>query len=154
MTPPSPQKKQSAWPLFHIFLTHSLSIPPLKGRPKLWFCLVQSQGNLKYQWITLPFSCTVKRKSVYKFPINQSQTSSDCIHQFVKLWFKLRWIEFQKFSSKLLARFLPLEMFILVRGCESQFYKTSQELRMLSPSLSIQRSQCNCPYCCSQLSDF
>merc|ERR1711947_21556 len=29
--------------------------------------------------------------------------------------------------------------------------KTSQELRMLSPSLSIQRSQCNCPYCCSQL---
>ena len=31
--------------------------------------------------------------------------------------------------------------------------KTSQELRMLSPSLSIQRSQCNCPYCCSQLSE-
>ena len=31
--------------------------------------------------------------------------------------------------------------------------KTSQELRMLSPSLCIQRSQCNCPYCCSQLSE-
>ena len=31
--------------------------------------------------------------------------------------------------------------------------KTSQELRMLSPSLSIQRSQCNCPYWCSQLSE-
>ena len=33
------------------------------------------------------------------------------------------------------------------------YCKTSQELRMLSPSLSIQRSQCNCPYCCSQLSE-
>ena len=31
--------------------------------------------------------------------------------------------------------------------------KTSQELRMLSPSLCIQRSQCNCSYCCSQLSE-
>ena len=30
--------------------------------------------------------------------------------------------------------------------------QTSQELRMLSPSLCIQRSQCNCSYCCSQLS--
>ena len=26
--------------------------------------------------------------------------------------------------------------------------ETSQELRMLSPSFSVQRSQCNCPYCC------
>ena len=32
-------------------------------------------------------------------------------------------------------------------------FKTSQELRMLSPSLCIQRSQCNCSYCCSQLSE-
>ena len=32
-------------------------------------------------------------------------------------------------------------------------HETSQELRMLSPSLSIQRSQCNCSYCCSQLSE-
>ena len=31
--------------------------------------------------------------------------------------------------------------------------RTSQELRMLSPSLCIQRSQCNCSYCCSQLSE-
>ena len=31
--------------------------------------------------------------------------------------------------------------------------KTSQELRMLSPSLCIQRSKCNCSYCCSQLSE-
>ena len=62
------------------------------------------------------------------------QISSDCDRQFVKLWFKLCWIESKKFFSKL-ARFLPLEMFILVRGCESQFYKTSQELRMLSRSL-------------------
>ena len=31
--------------------------------------------------------------------------------------------------------------------------KTSQELRMLSPSLCIQRSQCYCSYCCSQLSE-
>ena len=31
--------------------------------------------------------------------------------------------------------------------------KTWQELRMPSPSLSIKRSQCNCPYCCSQLSE-
>ena len=30
--------------------------------------------------------------------------------------------------------------------------ETSQELRMLSPSLCIQRSQCNCSYCCSQVS--
>ena len=30
--------------------------------------------------------------------------------------------------------------------------KTSQELRMLSLSLFIQRSQSNCEYCCSQLS--
>ena len=31
--------------------------------------------------------------------------------------------------------------------------KTSQELRMLSPSLCIQSSQCNCSHCCSQLSE-
>ena len=34
-----------------------------------------------------------------------------------------------------------------------QLTKTSQELWMLSPSLCIQRSQCNCSYCCSQLSE-
>ena len=31
--------------------------------------------------------------------------------------------------------------------------RTSQELRMLSPSLCIQRSHCNCSHCCSQLSE-
>ena len=36
---------------------------------------------------------------------------------------------------------------------KSSFWKTSQELRMLSPSLCIQRSQYNCSYSCSQLSE-
>ena len=36
---------------------------------------------------------------------------------------------------------------------DEKVIKTSRELRMLSPSLSIQRSQCNCSYCCSQLSE-
>ena len=31
--------------------------------------------------------------------------------------------------------------------------KTSLELRMLSPSLFIQGSECKCQYCCSQLSE-
>ena len=39
-------------------------------------------------------------------------------------------------------------------SCSTTLYlKTSQELRMLSPSLCIQRSHCNCSYCCSQLSE-
>ena len=36
---------------------------------------------------------------------------------------------------------------------EQSLKKTLQELRMLSPSLFIQGSQCKCWYCCSQLSD-
>ena len=33
------------------------------------------------------------------------------------------------------------------------FFEPSQELRMLSPSLCIQRSQCNYSYCCFQFSE-
>ena len=38
-------------------------------------------------------------------------------------------------------------------GIVTYITRTSQELRMLSPSLCIQRSQCICSYCCSQLSE-
>ena len=60
------------------------------------------------------------------------------------LWGNTSW------TSGFAPPIFPLVLFI----CAPQVTKkASQELRMLSPSLSIQRSQCNCPYCCSQLTE-
>ena len=52
-------------------------------------------------------------------------------------------------TLKLFTEFCPI---IIILPSEPTIIKTSQELRMLSSSFFIQRSQINSYYCCSQLS--
>ena len=87
-------------------------------------CAVHHSGELTANWSHL---------SKKRFPLKSSYSfflyifnSQKCDRSWKKIWKQIRMIHF------------PL------RGHTQDKFKTSQELRMLSPSLFIQGSQCNC----------
>ena len=101
--------------------------------------------------IYLEYNCSgpLEQKNILFGFFQQYTGTKYCWKNPKYMIFCSRWLE--QLYSRLVILFKKIGYFF--SKLRKKLKKTSQELWMLSPSLYIQRSQCNCSYCCSQLSE-